>query len=277
LYSVVGPTPSSARDPLVALGAGVGAFFRNLLVLRTPEGITFSLLLASPVSRFLAWTIDEACIFAVTGFVRQIFSLAAPLNPGLVQASLVIGYFLISIGYGMVCEWYWRGQTVGKRVLRLRVMDEEGLHLQPNQVIVRNLLRLIDILPGFYLVGGVFCLLTRRSQRLGDIAAGTVVVRQPRLVQPDIGQLLGGKYNSLLDYRHLGARLKQRVPPRTATVALDAILRRDQLDPAARLDVFADLAAHFKSLVEFPEEAIEQLSDEQYVRNVVEILYGGSR
>lgn len=245
----------------------------NLLVLRTPEGITFSLLLASPVSRFLAWAVDAACIVAASGLVRQVLSLAEFINHGLVQASLVIGYFAISAGYGIACEWYWRGQTIGKRLVRLRVIDAEGLHLQFNQVVIRNLLRLIDILPAFYLVGGAVCLLTRKSQRLGDIAAGTVVIRQPRLVQPDIGQLLGGKYNSLLAYRHLGARLKQRVPPRTATVALDAILRRDQLDPAARLDVFADLAAHFKSLVVFPDEATEQLSDEQYVRNVVEILY----
>lgn len=248
----------------------------NLLVLRTPEGITFSLLLASPVSRFLAWTVDEACIFAAAGLVRQILSLAGSLSPGLVQASLMIGYFLISVGYGMACEWRWRGQTIGKRVLRLRVMDEEGLHLRFSQVVVRNLLRLIDIVPGFYLVGGVVCLLTRKSQRLGDIAAGTVVIRQPRVAEPDISQLLGGKYNSLLDYRHLGARLKQRIPARIATVALDAVLRRDQMDSSARLEVFAELSAHFKSLVVFPDEAIEQLSDEQYVRNVVEILFSGS-
>jgi uncharacterized RDD family membrane protein YckC len=246
----------------------------NLLVLRTPEGITFSLLLASPVSRCLAWTIDEACIFGAWGLTRQVVSAGGWLSPGLIQAVLVVGYFVISIGYGMACEWYWRGQTVGKRVMRLRVMDEQGLHLQLNQVVIRNLLRVIDILPGFYMVGGVMCLVTRKSQRLGDIAAGTVVVRQPRLIRPDIGQLLGAKYNSLLAYRHLGARLKQRVPARVANVALDAILRRDQFDPGARLEVFADLAAQFKSVVVFPEEAIEQLSDEQYVRNVVEILYG---
>jgi hypothetical protein len=155
-------------------------------------------------------------------------------------------------------------------------MDEEGLHLRFSQVVVRNLLRLIDIVPGFYLVGGVVCLLTRKSQRLGDIAAGTVVIRQPRVAEPDISQLLGGKYNSLLDYRHLGARLKQRIPARIATVALDAVLRRDQMDSSARLEVFAELSAHFKSLVVFPDEAIEQLSDEQYVRNVVEILFSGS-
>ncbi len=245
----------------------------NLLVLRTPEGITFSLPLASPVSRFLAWTVDGVCILAASGLIRQLLGIAGGINHGLVQASLVIAYFVISVGYGIACEWNWRGQTLGKRVLRLRVMDEEGLPLHLNQVVIRNLLRFIDALPVFYLVGGAVCVLTRRSQRLGDIAAATVVIRQPRLTQPDIAQLLGGKYNSLLEYRHLGARLQQRVAPRTATVALDALLRRDRLDPAARLDVFADLATHFKSLVAFPDEATEQLSDEQYVRNVVEILY----
>ena len=56
-------------------------------------------------------------------------------------------------------------------------------------------------------------------------------------------------------------------------MALEALLRRDEFEPLARLQLFADLAAHFRSLVEFPPEAAEQLSDEQYVRNVVEILY----
>jgi hypothetical protein len=56
-------------------------------------------------------------------------------------------------------------------------------------------------------------------------------------------------------------------------VALEALLRRDDLEPQARLQLFAGLADHFRSVVEFPLEAIEQLSDEQYVRNVVEILY----
>jgi uncharacterized RDD family membrane protein YckC len=245
----------------------------NLLVLRTPEGITFSMPLASPVSRLLAWAVDAACILAASGLVRQTLSLAGSVDQGLVRASLVIGYFAISVGYGIACEWYWRGQTVGKRVVRLRVMDEEGLPLQFNQVVVRNLLRFVDALPLFYLLGGAVCLLTRKSQRLGDIAAATVVVRQPRLTQPDLNQFFAGKYNSLLEYRHLGARLKQRVPPRMATVALEALLRRDQLDPAARLDLFADLATQFKALVTFPEEATELLSDEQYVRNVAEVLF----
>ena len=74
---------------------------------------------------------------------------------------------------------------------------------------------------------------------------------------------------------HLAARLRQRVAPELAGVALDALVRRDQFDDAARVALFRELAVAFKKLVEFPAEAVEALSDEQYVRNTVEILYRG--
>ncbi len=243
----------------------------NTLLLRTPEGIVFSLPLAGPVSRFLAWGIDVGCIITASSVVEQILGLFG--NAGFARATYIIAYFLISIGYGITLEWFWRGQTVGKRVLKLRVMDEHALRLEFGQVVVRNLLRFVDLLPGLYLVGGTACVLSRRFQRLGDLAANTIVVRNQEVPQPNLEQLLGGKFNSLLEYRHLAARLRQRTSPQAAAVALEALLRRDELEPQARLQLFAGLADHFRSLVEFPLEAIEQLSDEQYVRNVVEILY----
>lgn len=241
----------------------------NTLRLRTPEGVVFSLPLAGPVSRFLAWGIDAGCVLAATTLLNQVLSLFGSFA----SAASVIAYFAISIGYGIGCEWYWRGQTVGKRVLKLRVMDVQALRLDFSQIVVRNLLRFVDLLPGLYLVGGTACVLTRRFQRLGDLAANTIVVRNVDAPQPNLEQLLGGKFNSLLEYRHLTARLRQRTSPESAAVALEALLRRDSLDPQARLQLFADLAQHFRELVEFPPEAVEQLSDEQYVRNVVEILY----
>jgi uncharacterized RDD family membrane protein YckC len=241
------------------------------LLLRTPEGIVFSLPLAGPVSRFLAWGVDVGCIITASSVVEQILGLFG--NAGFARATYIIAYFLISIGYGITLEWYWRGQTIGKRVLKLRVMDEHALRLEFGQVVVRNLLRFVDLLPGLYLVGGTACVLSRRFQRLGDLAANTIVVRNQEVPQPNLEQLLGGKFNSLLEYRHLAARLRQRTSPQAAAVALEALLRRDELEPQARLQLFAGLADHFRSLVEFPLEAIEQLSDEQYVRNVVEILY----
>jgi LytS/YehU family sensor histidine kinase len=91
--------------------------------------------------------------------------------------------------------------------------------------------------------------------------------------QPDLNQLLGARYNSMLEHRHLAARLRQRVPPHAATIALEAILRRDQFEPRARIELFEDLSTYFRRLVEFPAESTEQLSDEQYVRNVAEILF----
>jgi hypothetical protein len=84
---------------------------------------------------------------------------------------------------------------------------------------------------------------------------------------------MAGKYNSLRDYPHLEARLRQRVSPREAGLALQALLRRNQLDSQARLDLFEQMAAHFRSLVLFPAEACEGITAEQYVRNVVDVLF----
>jgi len=139
--------------------------------------------------------------------------------------------------------------------------------------VMRNLLRFVDMLPAFYLVGGIATLVNRRGQRLGDLAANTVVVRNPKLREPDLEQLLAGKYNSLREYPHLEARLRQRVTPTQAAIAMRALLRRDGLDARARVELFGELAEDFRSLVTFPPEAVEGMPDEQYVRNVVDVLY----
>ena len=152
-------------------------------------------------------------------------------------------------------------------------MDAEGLRLQFHQVVTRNLLRFVDMLPLFYFVGGITALLNRSCQRLGDIAANTIVIRHPRLFEPDLDQLLAGKYNSLREYPHLEARLRQRVSAAEAGLALQALLRRDQLEPQARVELFSDIADHFRCKAEFPAEATDGITDEQYVRNVVDVLY----
>jgi hypothetical protein len=132
---------------------------------------------------------------------------------------------------------------------------------------------LFVMIPTFYVVGGPAALLTRKSQRLGDLAADTVVIRIPRVGQPNLDQLGADKYNSLRAHPHLCARLRQRVSPTEASTALQAIIRRDEFDAIDRVQLFSDLAEHFKSKVEFPGEAIEGIADEQYVRNVVDVIY----
>lgn len=245
----------------------------NTLIIKTPEGVVFSLLLAGPVTRFLAWLVDILVIGVLSRLAGTLFQVFGLVSQDLAMAAIILAYFAISIGYGIVLEWKWRGQTLGKRLLRLRVMDVQGLRLDLSQIVIRNLLRFLDSLPVLYLVGGISCLVSSKAQRLGDLAANTIVVRHPVISQPDLDQLLADKFNSFNDYPHLQARLRQRLSPAEAGLALQALLRRDELDPAARVELFRDIADFFREIVAFPPEAVDGIPDEQYVRNVVDTLF----
>jgi uncharacterized RDD family membrane protein YckC len=245
----------------------------NTLLIRTPEGIVFPLILASPVTRFLAWIVDLACIAVMIYIAYMLLALIAAINRDFASALLIALYFLISIGYGIATEWLWRGQTVGKRLLKLRVMDSAGLRLQFSQVVIRNLLRFVDNIPLLYALGGVVCVVSRHGQRLGDIAANTIVIRLRETAEPDLDQILAGKYNSFREHPHLAARLRQRTTPEEAGIALQAVLRRNELEAGPRVELFEAIAAHLKTKVQFPQEALEGITDEQYLRNCVDILF----
>lgn len=244
-----------------------------LLRVRTPEGVMFSFRLASPVLRLSALVIDWMTVSAVWSVAAGLVGLLKLVSRDVATAVAVVSYFLLSLGYAIACEWLWRGQTLGKKLLRLRVVDERGLRLAFPQVALRNLLRLVDGLPLSYLVGGVAALLSRRGQRLGDLVAGTLVIYEPPEPAPDLAALRGGKYNSLRAHAPVVARLRQAVTPAEARVAWQALARRDRLESGARVALFATLAAHFKSLTPIPEDATDGVADEQFVRNVVDVLF----
>lgn len=249
----------------------------NILTVETPEGIAFPLQLAGPLTRCMAWGIDLTVISVLMTILKIATTFLGVISMELTAAVNVIGYFIISVGYGMFTEWYWRGQSIGKRLLHLRVMDQQGLRLQSSQIVIRNLMRFIDSFPVFYMVGGLTSLINPRAQRLGDVVANTIVVWQPEIAEPDLDQLLAGKYNSFRDYPHLAARLRQRVSIAEAGLALQSLLRRETLESASRISLFKDIAGHFKRILAFPQAATEGISDEQYVRNVVDILYRSRR
>jgi uncharacterized RDD family membrane protein YckC len=244
----------------------------NTLHIKTPEGITFALPLAGPVTRFLAWVIDFACIFVIMMAINMGIQITQIVSLDFARATAILSYFLVSTGYGILCEWYYQGQTVGKRLMSVRVMDVQGLRLQFSQIIIRNLLRFIDSLPVCYLVGGLACFLSPKFQRLGDLAANTIVTRESKIPRPDLEQILTHKYNSLRDYPHLVGRLRQRTSPREANIALESLLRRNGLDPISRVELFAQIAGHFKKMIPFPQEVIDGITEEQFVRDVVDVL-----
>lgn len=243
------------------------------LVVETPEGVRFSFLLAGPVVRALAFAVDFFAIALVASAVSILTRFLAVVSEDVAGAVLVLVHFALSIGYGIVCEASLGGRTLGKRLFGLRVLDAAGLRLSLRQVVLRNLLRFVDALPAFYLLGAVSALVTRRAQRVGDLVAGTVVVRTREALPPDLDQVAPGRHNSLRSAPHLVARLRKRVAPAAARLALTALLRRETLAPERRVALFAELASHFKGLVEFPAELVDGLADEAYVRSVVDVLF----
>jgi len=243
------------------------------LAIQTPEAVVFAYPLAGPVSRMLAWLIDVFCVSAAASIVTTPLRLLSLVSPDFSYALGLLAAFLLQIGYSIALEWFWRGQTIGKKLLRLRVIDVQGLRLRPEQIVLRNLLRPVDQLPVLYLAGVFSMLVSRKSQRLGDWAANTVVTRIVSVPEPDVDLVHSNRYNSLTAYPHLVARLAQRISAREMRVGVEAIRRRDRFEPAARLQLFSELAGHFRSAVPFPAEAWSGMSDEQYVRNVVDALF----
>jgi len=246
---------------------------RQFLVLTTPEGVAFRLPLAGPFSRGLAVMVDWLVVNAVLSLVMTVVQLVGVLNVDIGGGVYFLLAFLLPVLYAMVLESVWRGQTLGKRLLKLRVIDQEGLRLQASQVVVRNLLRTVDSLPLFYLVGGVAALLSNKAQRLGDLAANTVVIRHGQAFSPDLSVLAGSKYNSLKAYPLIISRLRQKLGRADIALIIRALNRRAQLEPQARIALYAELAAYIRTKVDFPDESLVGLSDEQLLRNVAEVIF----
>lgn len=239
------------------------------LEVRTGEGVVISYDLASPLRRMLAICIDLSVITLLNTVFSIVPALFGLVSTGLAVAISIAGQFVISVGYGIFLEWTSRGQTLGKRVLQLRVIDASGRKLTFEQVALRNLLRVVDLLPGFYLTGGLVAFLSAKAQRLGDLAAGTVVWhRRPKWQTLPEDDLV--KYNSLRAYPHLEARLRQVLHPEEVDVLVQALQRRKSLDPSDRLALFAMLAGDLQARCPFPESVRENVSPEQYVRNCLD-------
>ena len=148
------------------------------VTIATPEGIELELILAGVGSRFAATLLD------VVVQLGAIFALAIVLGPlgssGYVVAVYLVAVFVILFAYDIVLETWNRGRTIGKLAAGLRVVRVGGEAEGFLTAAVRNFLRIVDFLPAFYVVGVVSILATRRNQRLGDLAAGTIVVRERR-------------------------------------------------------------------------------------------------
>jgi uncharacterized RDD family membrane protein YckC len=153
----------------------------------TPEAISFSYAVAGMGSRFVAALLDiviEIVLFIVIvlGTVTIApFSSSAGALAGVLLITLI---FLLFWGYYLMFEAFWHGQTPGKFALHIRVIKTTGRPIGFTESAIRNLLRIVDWLPSYSARGVITMYVNRQSRRLGDLAAGTVVVKVPRRLRP---------------------------------------------------------------------------------------------
>ena len=173
----------------------------EILVIETPERVPLHFALASIGNRFLACAIDhalQASILIVIAIASLVVADYSGIENRLSSApkwvlalSIVIGFLILS-GYFAFFEWLWNGQTPGKRWLKLRVIREDGRPVTFWEAAVRNLLRSFDIMPWpFYSIGLISVFISSRDQRVGDMVAGTVVVREREAEAPAFAQVFG--------------------------------------------------------------------------------------
>jgi uncharacterized RDD family membrane protein YckC len=158
------------------------------LFIETPEQIPLEFPVAGIGSRFLALAMDTffqvvaGALAAAVVVTIGLKGFHAPTRSVWTVAVLVLLAFLLQFGYFAIFEAVWNGQTPGKRLMHLRVIQDSGRPITVYEAVARNLLRIVDSLPGLYGVAIVSALLSAKSKRLGDFVAGTVVVHEKAAV-----------------------------------------------------------------------------------------------
>lgn len=139
---------------------------------QTPEGVVLNLRAAGPVVRGIAWGVDLVVRTGVYAMLGIVLGVLGSFGQGL----MLLAVFFVEWFYPVCFEVWSAGQTPGKKLLGIRVVSEDGTPVTWSASIARNLLRFADLLPGFYLAGLVSMLVDSSFRRLGDLAAGTLVV-----------------------------------------------------------------------------------------------------
>jgi len=238
-YSVLTPERVSLEYGIAGIGSRAGAAIVDTLIqLTTLLVVTIALGAAAAVAGAGSELLDSDTL----GIVAVAVWLLAAL--------------LVTSGYYMVFEIVWNGQTPGKRLLNVRVIRESGYPIRPVDSVIRNLVRLVDWLPFLYGFGALVMLFNKHSKRLGDFAAGTMVVREgaPRTLSTVAPM-------AAVEEQQRGYTLSSA----DATLVRDFLMRRSSMDPRVRSDLASRLARvlseryHLTVEVE-PETFLERLT-----------------
>jgi len=202
-----------------------------------------------------------------------IFKYGGILPAGVVVALYYTISFLLSLGWHVYFDVKRGGRSPGKRFLGLRVVDARGLPISLHQSIVRNIVRELDFAPAFYGVGTIASLLDDHRRRLGDLVAGTLVIREAKPLAERATITSERKYNSLRTARVLRL-IKHRVSLQEREFLLALCLRAAKMSPEARYDLMEEVANAYREKLDVEEE---QISGENFVRDLTAVLFATRR
>lgn len=216
--------------------------------IETPEGIDLTLRPAGPLPRMLAYAIDLLIRWAVLAVVAALLGAAGEFGLGII----LILYFLLEWFYPVYFEIFRHGMTPGKRSLELRVVNGDGTPVGWDASLVRNLLRAADFLPLFYAAGFISMAVDGRFRRLGDLAAGTLVVHnqgvkaaarhEQRGARPSPLPLTADEQRALLDFSESRGRLSPQRQAELANILAPLTGRGDEAGVAELMKIANGLA-----------------------------------
>lgn len=243
-------------------------FPADQFVVETPENIRFGYEVADIGSRFLAILIDTLIIgvleivFSFAAFVltNQLTRLELPRFIGDYLAVIfILASFLIFFGYFIILEIFLNGETPGKRLFHLRVIKDNGYPLSPMDAVIRNIIRVIDFFPALYGVGVIVMFSNKRAKRLGDYAAGTLVVKMHNQVRlRDLTPALAQPFPASPLLTNLGDSVR-RLTENEIELAETFLLRRAQMTDPAPMTM--QIARRLANQMQLPASSLPQTSD----------------
>jgi uncharacterized RDD family membrane protein YckC len=217
----------------------------------TPERVEFRYPLAGPFRRSLSYLIDIVVLVILIlagALVSLLLTLGSPSGVGPMLAIA----FALTWGYGAFCEGIFNGQTVGKRAAGIRVMTTEGVPITGTQAVIRNLIGAVDgPLPFLYLPGLTSMLLTSRFQRLGDLAAGTMVVVEESPFGSSVTRIEEGVVGGVLPLLPLRVSAGSEM----SRALSDYVRRRKRFGRDRREEIARHLAGPLRERYSLPENA----------------------
>lgn len=243
------------------------------LNIRTPENVDLNFEVAGIGSRFLAVAVDTIIIVAVIalvvlgiallqGFIPQPLGVAYNV---LIAIALFAMYFFFT-AYFIVFEMATGGRTPGKMLLHLRVINKGGYAVSFLNSVIRNILRIVDFLPALYLAGIVTMFISQLSCRLGDLAGGTIVVREKKTSIADLGNVGNLSPSGLAAYTLDPLVVGQQFPPEMLDIVSSLLTRRGKIDPFAYWRLSYDTASTIACKLGYSSPLVSEYEVDAWLR-----------